>query len=91
VNIQVIGNANFSVWIISPDQVTAQLTEWQDWYGFDEIMCQLYAAGMRNEDSLRSLELLGSEVMPRLIGDSPHSLPPSPASRERGNHIGAAV
>ena len=50
----------------TPDQVASQLADWQAEYGFDEIMCQLYAAGMRHEDSLRSLELLGREVLPRL-------------------------
>ena len=87
----------------TPDQVTAQLTEWQDWYGFDEIMCQLYAAGMTNADSLRSLNLLGSEVMPRLLTDSPHPNPshaklgappegpPRVAEQVRGRKIGASV
>ena len=50
----------------TPAQVAKRLLAWQAEYGFDEIMCQLYAAGMRHEDSLRSLELLGSEVLPRL-------------------------
>lgn len=50
----------------TPDQVRDQLVAWQDEFGFDEIMCQLYAAGMDHADSLRSLELLGTEVMPRL-------------------------
>jgi len=50
----------------TPDQVVAQLRDWHTQYGFDEIMCQLYAAGMRHTDSLRSLELLGTEVLPRL-------------------------
>jgi alkanesulfonate monooxygenase SsuD/methylene tetrahydromethanopterin reductase-like flavin-dependent oxidoreductase (luciferase family) len=50
----------------TPDRVTEQLLAWQDEYGFDEIMCQLYAAGMRHEDSMRSLELLGRVVAPRL-------------------------
>ena len=51
----------------TPDQVREQLVAWQDEYGFDEIMCQLYAAGMSHADSMRSLELLGTEVMPRLL------------------------
>lgn len=55
----------------TPDQVAAQLTAWQTDYGFDEIMCQLYAAGMRHEDSLRSLELLGTAVLPRLQTGNP--------------------
>jgi hypothetical protein len=30
------------------------------------MMCQVYAAGMRHEDSLRSIRLLGREVLPHL-------------------------
>ncbi|WP_338250529.1 LLM class flavin-dependent oxidoreductase [Dictyobacter halimunensis] len=55
----------------TPDQIVEQLTAWQQEYGFEEIMCQLYAAGMQHEDSLRSLELLGHEVLPRLLQDQP--------------------
>jgi len=55
----------------TPETVAAQLAAWQEAYGFDEIMCQLYAAGMRHEDSLRSLELLGREVLPRLQSGLP--------------------
>lgn len=51
----------------TPEQVVTQLQEWQTDYGFDEIMCQLYAAGMNHADSMRSLELLGTEVMPKLL------------------------
>ncbi len=51
----------------TPDQVHDRLVQWQRDYGFDEIMCQLYAAGMEHTDSMRSLELLGAEVMPRLL------------------------
>jgi alkanesulfonate monooxygenase SsuD/methylene tetrahydromethanopterin reductase-like flavin-dependent oxidoreductase (luciferase family) len=51
----------------TPDQVRDQLVAWQSEYGFDEIMCQLYAAGMEHADSMRSLELLGTEVMPKLL------------------------
>ncbi len=50
----------------TPDQIVEQLVTWQQETGFDEIMCQLYAAGMQHEDSLRSLKLLGREVLPRL-------------------------
>jgi alkanesulfonate monooxygenase SsuD/methylene tetrahydromethanopterin reductase-like flavin-dependent oxidoreductase (luciferase family) len=53
----------------TPDQIVEQLVAWQQEYGFEEIMCQLYAAGMQHEDSLRSLELLGREVLPRLLHD----------------------
>jgi alkanesulfonate monooxygenase SsuD/methylene tetrahydromethanopterin reductase-like flavin-dependent oxidoreductase (luciferase family) len=51
----------------TPEQVRNQLLAWKDEYGFDEIMCQLYAAGMEHTDSMRSLELLGTEVMPQLL------------------------
>jgi alkanesulfonate monooxygenase SsuD/methylene tetrahydromethanopterin reductase-like flavin-dependent oxidoreductase (luciferase family) len=50
----------------TPDQVIAQLQVWQQETPFEEIMCQAYAAGMQHEDSLRSIRLLGSEVVPRL-------------------------
>lgn len=55
----------------TPDQVIERLQEWQAEYGFDEIMCQLYAAGMRHDDSARSLELLGTEVLPKLRTGAP--------------------
>jgi len=51
----------------TPEQVHDRLVAWQGEYGFDEIMCQLYAAGMEQADSMRSLELLAAEVMPRLL------------------------
>ena len=50
----------------TPEQVIEQLQLWQQETRFDEIMCQLYAAGMEHQDSLRSLTLLGQEVIPRL-------------------------
>ncbi|HLG75201.1 MAG TPA: LLM class flavin-dependent oxidoreductase [Ktedonobacteraceae bacterium] len=51
----------------TPEQVIAQLRGWQREFDYEEIMCQVYAAGMRHEDSLRSLQLLGKEVIPHLI------------------------
>ncbi|GCE29989.1 luciferase [Dictyobacter alpinus] len=50
----------------TPDQIIGRLQQWQQEMPFEEVMCQLYAAGMQHEDSLRSLRLLGSEVLPRL-------------------------
>ncbi|MGG1314730.1 LLM class flavin-dependent oxidoreductase [Cohnella laeviribosi] len=50
----------------SPDEVTEQLQEWHDAFGFDEIICQVYAAGSEHAASLRAIELLAREVMPRL-------------------------
>jgi alkanesulfonate monooxygenase SsuD/methylene tetrahydromethanopterin reductase-like flavin-dependent oxidoreductase (luciferase family) len=55
----------------TPEQVAERLVAWQREYGFDEIICQLHAAGMRHEDSLRALELLGREVLPRLQSGEP--------------------
>ncbi len=49
----------------TPDQVAAQLGAWQDTFGCDEIMCQMYAAGMHHEHALQGIELLAREVMPR--------------------------
>lgn len=54
----------------TPDQVVAQLQAWQQEAPFEEIMCQVYAAGMQHEDSLRAIRLLGSEVIPRLQSSS---------------------
>lgn len=55
-----------NVVIGTPDQITAQLQRWQQEMPFEEIMCQVYAAGMRHEDSLRAIQLLASDVLPRL-------------------------
>lgn len=50
----------------TPDQVITYLQELQQKIPFEEIMCQTYAAGMQHKDSLRSIQLLGREVLPRL-------------------------
>ncbi|HEX5689714.1 MAG TPA: LLM class flavin-dependent oxidoreductase [Roseiflexaceae bacterium] len=50
----------------TPDQVSERLLAWQAESGFDEIMCQVYAAGMRHADALRSIALLGRVVLPQL-------------------------
>lgn len=50
----------------TPAQVRDRIQAWQAEFGFDEIVCQTYAAGMRHTDSLRSIELLGCEVLPHL-------------------------
>lgn len=50
----------------TPDEVTAQLQQWQAEYAFDEIICQVYAAGTQHADALRSIELLGREVAPNV-------------------------
>jgi len=64
----------------TPSGVVSRLAAWQAEYGFDEIICQTYAAGMKHEDALRSIELLGCEALPHLqtscgpgrIQDAPH-------------------
>jgi alkanesulfonate monooxygenase SsuD/methylene tetrahydromethanopterin reductase-like flavin-dependent oxidoreductase (luciferase family) len=48
----------------TPDQVIAQLQACQREAYFEEVMCQVYAAGMHHENSLRSIQLLGHEVLP---------------------------
>lgn len=52
----------------TPEQIIAQVQRWQQETPFDELMCQVYAAGMRHEDALRSIQLLEQEVLPRLQG-----------------------
>jgi alkanesulfonate monooxygenase SsuD/methylene tetrahydromethanopterin reductase-like flavin-dependent oxidoreductase (luciferase family) len=47
------------------DEVEAQIRLWASDLGVDEIMCQMYAAGTRREDALRSMELFARDVMPR--------------------------
>jgi alkanesulfonate monooxygenase SsuD/methylene tetrahydromethanopterin reductase-like flavin-dependent oxidoreductase (luciferase family) len=51
----------------TPDEVEAQLRAWIDDLGVDEIMCQMYAAGTRYDDALRSMELFARDVMPRFV------------------------
>jgi alkanesulfonate monooxygenase SsuD/methylene tetrahydromethanopterin reductase-like flavin-dependent oxidoreductase (luciferase family) len=55
----------------TPSQVREQLTLWQAEHAFDEIICQTYAAGRRHEHALRSIELLGCEVLPQLQTSPP--------------------
>ncbi len=50
----------------TPEQIRVHLEAWHQEMPFEEIMCQVYAAGMRHEDSLRSIQLLGHEVLPYL-------------------------
>lgn len=47
------------------DEVETQIRAWVTDLGVDEVMCQMYAAGTRHEDALRSMELFACEVMPR--------------------------
>lgn len=50
----------------TPVQIANQLTALQAEFGFDEILCQTFARGIQHEDALRSIELLGCEVLPHL-------------------------
>lgn len=47
------------------DEVEAQIRIWAEDLGAGEIMTQMYAAGTRREDALRSMELFARDVMPR--------------------------
>jgi alkanesulfonate monooxygenase SsuD/methylene tetrahydromethanopterin reductase-like flavin-dependent oxidoreductase (luciferase family) len=58
--------ARMHMTIGTPDQVIAQLQAWHAEYGFDELICQVYAAGTQHRHALRSIELLGREVLPAL-------------------------
>jgi alkanesulfonate monooxygenase SsuD/methylene tetrahydromethanopterin reductase-like flavin-dependent oxidoreductase (luciferase family) len=49
------------------DEVEAQIRSWAADLGADEIMTQMYAAGTRREDALRSMELFARDVMPRFV------------------------
>ncbi|SFU36215.1 LLM class flavin-dependent oxidoreductase [Alicyclobacillus macrosporangiidus] len=51
----------------SPDEVVAQLNAWRDEFGFDEIICQVHAAGSDHAASLEAIELLAREVMPHFL------------------------
>jgi alkanesulfonate monooxygenase SsuD/methylene tetrahydromethanopterin reductase-like flavin-dependent oxidoreductase (luciferase family) len=50
----------------TPSHVIEQLYARQQEYGINEIVCQIYNAGMQHEDALRSITLLGEEVLPHL-------------------------
>lgn len=47
------------------DEVEAQIRDWADDLGANEIMTQMYAAGTRREDAQRSMKLFARDVMPR--------------------------
>ncbi|CAN5386259.1 putative FMN-dependent luciferase-like monooxygenase [soil metagenome] len=49
------------------DEVEAKIRAWTADLGVDEIMCQMYAAGTRCEDGLRSMELFSRDMMPRFV------------------------
>lgn len=64
-------------------QIAERLIAWQREYGFDEIICQIYAAGMCHEDSLRAIELLGRTVLPQLLSGEPAGTRPIVRSENR--------
>jgi alkanesulfonate monooxygenase SsuD/methylene tetrahydromethanopterin reductase-like flavin-dependent oxidoreductase (luciferase family) len=51
----------------TPDQVSRQLDAWLIDLKPDEVLAQMFAAGTRHEDSLRSMELFAEQVMPRYV------------------------
>jgi alkanesulfonate monooxygenase SsuD/methylene tetrahydromethanopterin reductase-like flavin-dependent oxidoreductase (luciferase family) len=50
----------------TPSHVIEQLSFRQQEYGINEIVCQIYHEGTQHEDALRSITLLGEEVLPQL-------------------------
>lgn len=58
--------AGMNMVIGSPDDVREQLSAWQAEFGPDEVICQVHAAGAEHASSLRAIDLLGQEVLPRL-------------------------
>lgn len=66
----------------TPDQVTAQLIAWQQEFGFQEVICQVYSAGIHYKDASRSIELLARTVLPTL------QAPTSRASANQRNRRG---
>ncbi|GCE30020.1 monooxygenase [Dictyobacter alpinus] len=50
----------------TPSSVVEQLSAIQQEYGINEIVCQVYNDGMQHEDVVRSITLLGEEVLPGL-------------------------
>lgn len=49
-----------------PETVTERLQQWRAETGCDEMLCQGFAAGIRPEDALRSVELLAERVAGRV-------------------------
>jgi alkanesulfonate monooxygenase SsuD/methylene tetrahydromethanopterin reductase-like flavin-dependent oxidoreductase (luciferase family) len=50
----------------TPAYVTEQLIAWRQTYGMNEIVCQISPTDMQRGDVLRTIKLLGQEVLPRL-------------------------
>ncbi len=48
----------------TPDQVRAQIDAWVNDLGADEIMGQMFVAGISHEDALRSMRLFAADVLP---------------------------
>jgi natural product biosynthesis luciferase-like monooxygenase protein len=58
-----------------PDYVAEKLLEYQQIYGFSEVLCWTRLGGLDHRKVLRSMELMRDKVIPRLRGSQP---PPPP-------------
>ncbi|MFA1538100.1 LLM class flavin-dependent oxidoreductase [Actinomadura monticuli] len=61
VHYELLDRLNFAVG--TPEQIIARIEEWGGEFPADEYACHMFAAGMRHEDVLRSIELFGREVI----------------------------
>ena len=59
-----------------PDFVAAKLHEYQQIYGFTELLCWTRLGGLDHRKVLRSMELMYDKVIPKLRDSDP---PPPPA------------
>jgi luciferase family oxidoreductase group 1 len=60
----------------NPDFVAEKLLEYQQLYGFTDLLCWTRLGGLDHRKVLRSMELMGDKVIPVLRGTRP---PPPPA------------
>jgi alkanesulfonate monooxygenase SsuD/methylene tetrahydromethanopterin reductase-like flavin-dependent oxidoreductase (luciferase family) len=60
----------------SPDHVTQRLHEFQQSYGFTDVLCWTRLGGLDHRKVLRSMELMRDKVIPHLRDSDP---PPPPA------------
>lgn len=50
----------------SPDEVAAEFRSYHERFGIDHVLCRIGWPGMSQRQVLKAIELLGSEVLPRL-------------------------
>jgi alkanesulfonate monooxygenase SsuD/methylene tetrahydromethanopterin reductase-like flavin-dependent oxidoreductase (luciferase family) len=60
----------------NPDFVAERLQEYQQLYGFTDLLCWTRLGGLDHRKVLRSMELMRDKVIPVLRGSRP---PPPPA------------